>query len=142
MSTDNRRSTDDTVPVVCDLTDASDTDEERLAEYQQVFTRALVARERTVEGIRFRFRDDDGIEAWVRDLAAREQTCCRFFSFTVTRVGGEVLLDGTVVDDDAARSVLDEFYRLPETLADGEVTSRTLDEHFLRAGLQEIRRPR
>jgi hypothetical protein len=35
-----------TTPIVCDMTNASDTGPERLAEYQQLFTRALIGRER------------------------------------------------------------------------------------------------
>lgn len=125
-----------TVPIVCDMTQAPDTETDRLAEYQRVFAEALVARERTVEGFRFRFRDDDGIEPWVRDLAAREQACCAFFTFTVTRAGGEVLLDGTVVDDDTARAVMDEFYELPVTLAEADITPQALEDRFTRLGLR------
>lgn len=124
-----------TVPIVCDMTGRPDTEAERLAE-KRVFAAALLARERTVEGFRFRFRDDEGIESWVRDLAAREQACCAFFSFTVTRVGGEVLLDGTVVDDDTARAVMEEFYDLPVTLAEPGISPTTIEDRFTRRGLQ------
>lgn len=125
-----------TIPIVCDMTQAPDTEADRLAEYQKVFAEALLAQERTVEGFRFRFRADDGIESWVRDLAAREQACCAFFTFTVTRVGGEVLLDGTVVDDDTARAVLEEFYALPETLGEPGTTPEAIEDRFTRHGLQ------
>jgi hypothetical protein len=56
---------------------------------------------------------------WVRDLAAREKACCAFFSFAVTVHDDEVWWDASVVDDDAARQILDEFYRLPDTAAEG-----------------------
>ncbi len=125
-----------TVPIVCDMTQAPDTEGDRLAEYQDLIAQALLARERTVEGFRFRFRDDDGIEPWVRDLAAREQACCAFFTFTVTRVGGEVLLDGTVVDDDTARAVMDEFYELPVTLAEEGINPQAIEDRFTRLGLR------
>ena len=105
------------IPIVC--TAPADTAPEGIAEYQRVFAEALVDREKTVEGIRFRFRDSDGVEARVRDLAAREKACCAFFTFTITRAGGEVLWDATVIDDPIARSVLDEFYALPDTIAQG-----------------------
>ena len=77
------------VPIVCDLSSAADTGPQRLAEYQRLFGQALVGRERTADGVvRFQLRADDGIEDWVRDLAAREKACCAFFDFTVTTVEG------------------------------------------------------
>lgn len=104
-------------PIVCDLTDAPDTGRQRLAEYQRLFAAHLVGRERTAAGIRFRFRADPGVEPWVRDLAAREKTCCAFFAFDVTPVGGQVVWDAAVADNEAARAILDEFYTLPDTAA-------------------------
>jgi hypothetical protein len=101
-------------PIACDMSNAPDTGPQRLAEYQRLFATALVGRERTPDGIRFRFRAEPGIEDWVRDLAAREKACCAFFGFGVSRVESEVLWDATVVDDDAARAILQEFYALPD----------------------------
>jgi hypothetical protein len=106
-------------PIACDMTGAPDTGPERMAEYQRLFTEALVGRERTGAGIRFRLRADPGIEDWVRDLAAREKACCAFFDFNVTTVGDEVHWDATVIDDDTARAILDEFYALPDNLSLG-----------------------
>ena len=64
---------------------------ERLAEYRRLFAHAaFLGRERTAEGIRFRFRAEPGIEEWVRDLAAREKACCAFFAFDITAEGDEV----------------------------------------------------
>lgn len=131
--------TNQATAIVCDMTNAPDTEDERLDEYRRLFATALMGREKNGDRFRWRFRDDEGIEPWVRDLAAREQACCAFFSFTVTRSGGEVRLDGTVVDDDAARAVMEEFYNLPETLAEREITPVTLDERFTRHGLQVLR---
>jgi hypothetical protein len=102
-------------PIVCDMTNAPDTPAERIAEYGRLFRVALVGRERTGDGIRFRFRDRDGVEGWIRELARREQACCAFFSFVVSARGGEVWWDATVVDDDVARQILEEFFRLPDT---------------------------
>ena len=103
-------------PIACDMTTASDTPQERLDEYGRLFAAHLKGRERTPEGgIRFRFHAGDGVDAWVRDLAAREKACCAFFDFDVATVGDEVIWDGRVVDDDTARDLLDEFYALPET---------------------------
>jgi hypothetical protein len=122
-----------TTPIVCDMTSAPDTGPERLAEYRRLFTRALVGRERTAAGIRFRLRADDGIEDWVRDLAAREKACCAFFDFEITIDGDEVRWDATVVDDDIARAVLDEFYRLPDTAAGG---AQALETRLVARGLR------
>jgi hypothetical protein len=114
-----------TTPIVCDLTDATDTAEERMAEYGRLFAQALAGRERTGQGVRLRLRADDGVEAWVRDLAAREKACCPFYDFRVSATGGEVwwdisLVDGIAADDeDMARTMLDEFYHAPDNVADG-----------------------
>ena len=99
-------------PVACDMSNARDTPEERLAEYRQLFATALTTRERTGLGIRFRFRADPGVEEWVRDLAAREKACCPFFGFAVAVEGDEVRWDAAVPDTDAAKAVLEDFYAL------------------------------
>jgi hypothetical protein len=102
---------------VCDMSGAADTLAERMAEYRRLFAQSLVGRSRTGAGIRFRFRAGPGLADWVRDLARRENACCPFFRFTVKVSGNEVWWDASVVDDDAARQVLAEFYRLPGTLS-------------------------
>jgi hypothetical protein len=96
---------------------APDTPVQRAAEYRRLLSQALTGRERSEAGIRFRFRADPGLAAWVRDLAEREQACCAFFNFTVTADDREVRWDASVIDDDSARQMLAEFYRLPDTLA-------------------------
>jgi hypothetical protein len=108
-----------TPAVACDMTGAPDTPAERIAEYRRLFAQHLVGRERTAEGIRFRLRAGAGVEAWVRDLMAREQACCPFFDFALASVDGQVRWDIAVIDDDTARAVLDEFYRLPDTPDEG-----------------------
>jgi hypothetical protein len=122
-----------TTPIVCDMTGAPDTGPERLREYQRLFSQALIGREKTATGICFRLRAQPGTEAWVRDLAAREKACCAFFTFTITTPGEEVRWDATVIDDDIARAVLDEFYALPDTVADG---FEGVEDRFTRQGLQ------
>lgn len=110
-------------PVMCDLSTATDTPEQRLDEYHRLFTKALVSRERTEDnGVRFRLRAEDGVESWVRDLAAREKACCAFFAFEITVDGDQVVWDAQVIDDDVARAVLDEFYALTENAV------RTVDD--------------
>jgi hypothetical protein len=124
-----------TPPVVCDMTDAPDTAAERLAEYERLFTGPLNGRERVGGGIRFRFRADAGVEEWVRDLAAREKACCAFFTFDIAVRGDEVWWDASVVDDPLARQILDEYYRLPDSLADG---AAALFDRFTEQGLQVV----
>jgi hypothetical protein len=122
-------------PIVCDMTDAPDTPIERIAEYERIFSAALIGRERTDGGIRFRFRCEDGLAEWIRDLAAREQACCAFFAFTVTQHGEEIWWDASVVDDDIARRILDEFYRLAETVTEG---AQALHARFADQGLHVV----
>ena len=100
--------------IVCDMTDAPDTGQERLAEYARLFDSALISRERTSEAMRWWLRNDEGIEAWAKDLAARENACCAFMTTTVTVAGDRVLWESTAIDDPAAREVLDMMYQLPE----------------------------
>ncbi len=99
-------------PIACDMTQARDTPAERLAEYRRLFTRALASRERTAAGIRFRFRAEPGVEAWVRDLAAREKACCAFFGFAIAVEDGQVCWDVAVPETEAAKAVLEDFYAL------------------------------
>jgi hypothetical protein len=101
-------------PIACDMSGAADTLDERLAEYRRLFSAALIARERNGTGIRFRFRLEGGVEAWVRDLAAREVACCPFFTFVVAPHADELWWDASVPDDDAAVAMLDLLYRLAD----------------------------
>jgi hypothetical protein len=117
-----------TPAVVCDMTSAPDSPQERLAEYARLLDAAFVARERTAAGVRWRLRADPGIEAWARDLAARENACCAFMSVAVTLAGGHVLWDVAAIDDPVARGVLDLFYNLPG--------HRPPDVGAMRAGLE------
>ncbi|GEM_PF-1297967 len=127
-----------TTPIACDMTSAPDTADERMAEYGRLFAQALIGRERTTEGIRLRFRAGDGIEAWVRDLAAREKACCPFFDFSISTHGDEVYWYATVIDDDIARDILDEFYTLPDAVGGGVAG---LENRLGERGLQVIANP-
>jgi hypothetical protein len=123
------------VPIVCDMTDAPDTTEERLAEYRRLFDGDLVGRERTDEGVRFRFRTRPGLAAEMRDLAAREKACCAFFDFDIHEHGGEITWDASVVDDPIARQILDEYYALLDTLTDSVAD---LFDRFANKGLEIV----
>ncbi|MGI5241928.1 hypothetical protein [Dactylosporangium sp. CA-139066] len=68
----------------------------RLAEFDALFATAV----RAVETVspthaRMRLAGPAGLEATVRDLAARETACCSFFTFTVTPLpeGDALILD-------------------------------------------------
>jgi hypothetical protein len=126
MNDDNNNAVTVDVPAIaCDLTEAPDTAEERMAEYARLFDRALTGRDRTDEGVRLRFRADEGVEAWVRDLAVREKACCPFYTFAVGTAGGEVWWDISLVngvaggDENTARTLLDTYYHAPDYAADG-----------------------
>jgi hypothetical protein len=105
-------------PIVCDMSTAPDTGPQRLAEYDRLFSTHLLGRERRGEGIRFRLRADPGVEAWVRDLAAREKACCAFLDSQIVVDGGQVLWDITTIDDDIARAIIDDYYDLPNSAGD------------------------
>lgn len=123
------------IPIVCDMTDAPDTTEERLAEYRRLFGSDLIGRERTEGGIRFRFAARPGLAAEIRDLAAREKACCAFFDFDIREHGDEITWDASVVDDPTAHQILDEYYALPDTL-DGSVAD--LFDRFAKNGLEIV----
>ncbi|HEX7994009.1 MAG TPA: hypothetical protein VF506_08815, partial [Streptosporangiaceae bacterium] len=89
----------------------------------RLFGGFLLGREQSAAGIRFRFRGEPGVAAWVGDLAAREKACCAFFQVAVTAAGDEVRWDLSVIDDDMARLILADFYRLPDTLVPGQVNA-------------------
>ena len=89
----------------------------RLAEFRDVFARALVGTERLADGVvRWRFQASPGLEDELRSLAEREHACCRFFRFDVRTVGREVWWDSRVERPEAA-PVLEELFALPTTLA-------------------------
>jgi hypothetical protein len=105
------------------MSGAPDTPAERLEEYRRLVDGFLLGRDRSAAGIRFRFRGEAGVVAWVGDLAAREKACCAFFHVAVIAVGDEVRWDLSVIDDDNARLILADFYKLPETLAAGRTNA-------------------
>lgn len=57
----------------------------RLAEFDALFASALRGQERLdPRHLRMTLAGEQGLEATVRDLAARETACCSFFDFTIT----------------------------------------------------------
>jgi hypothetical protein len=100
--------------LVCDMSDAADDPQERLAEYARLFATALIASERSEAEVRWRLRAAPGVEAWARDLAARENACCAFMHSEITSTGAEVVWSATTIDDPRAKAALDFFYELPQ----------------------------
>ncbi len=83
------------VPASCTLPTAEQP--VRVAEFDALFADSLRARERFDAGhLRLSFAGGDSVAAAVRDLVARESTCCSFFEFTVSADEDRVLLDVVV----------------------------------------------
>jgi hypothetical protein len=123
-------------PIACDMSAATDTPDQRLAEYSELFTRALVRRERPEHAVVFAFRAAPGVREQVEDLARREAACCPFLDHRVETTDGEVvytvLNSATGMNRADAEVTLEAFYALPdhggsgyagllERLADGGV---------------------
>ena len=106
-------------PIACDLTGASDTPDERIAEYGQLFARALVDRERTADAVELKFAAKPGVAEWVTDLARREGACCPFLTYEVRVDGPRVVWRISTQAGPAAQAILDEFHVLPERFGDG-----------------------
>lgn len=66
----------------------------RLLEFDDLFATSLLRQER-VSPTRLRWQVDPAAEEVVRDLAARESSCCSFFAFAFSSTG-----DGLQVDVD------------------------------------------
>jgi hypothetical protein len=112
-------------PIVCDFTDASDTPDERLAEYGHLFKSAFLSRQRTAESVVLTFASGDGVGAWVADLAAREAACCPFMRYEVTTDDKEIRWEVSGTPD--MQPILDEYYEMYEevaTLANDELIGR------------------
>ena len=105
--------------LVCDMTAAPDTPHERMAEYARLFEHALAGRQRTAGAVIWRFAARAGVEAWVRDLSAREAACCPFLVYTVTAHDSEITWQVAGDQDPMVQAILDQFHQLPENIGDG-----------------------
>jgi hypothetical protein len=66
----------------------------RVAEFTELFASALKESTRpTPSLLRLVLTYSNDTENTLRDLVARESTCCAFFDFTITHSNGELVLD-------------------------------------------------
>lgn len=101
------------VPIICDMTTAADTPEQRLAEYGQLFDQALVARERTEDAVILSFAPQPGVFDHLCDLVRREAACCPFLGYAVDP-GPDVITLRVTAAGEMTRAILDELHDLPE----------------------------
>jgi hypothetical protein len=109
--------------------------QEYMERYKSVFEH-LVHSERLPSGFRWAFRAEPGLEARLKELASLEHECCGFFSFELSSDRDRITW--TVTADERAQSVVDEFFRLPERLAQEPRTGHdlvSLRRKFESAGL-------
>lgn len=101
-------------PIACDMSAATDTADERLEEYRQLFTRALLNVERQPGAVEFLFAAKPGIREWCIDLAEREAACCPFLGYHLT-ADPDVVRWTTTGDEhnEAVRAFLDMFQNAP-----------------------------
>ena len=103
-------------PIACDMSTARDTPEERLAEYRELFERALLGRERRDDAVALTFSAD--AREQVADLARREHACCPFVDYRVEAAGEQVVWTTTNTVQGEHRAavdvMLDAFHDLPE----------------------------
>jgi hypothetical protein len=110
-------------PIVCDMSSAEDTPQERLREYDRLFERALLRRERRADAVVLCFRADPDALGAVSDLARREAACCPFLDYRVETVGDELVwtITNTIAGDGRAAVdvILDAFHALPDHAGSG-----------------------
>jgi hypothetical protein len=107
-------------PIACDMSTASDTPDERLAEYHRLFEHALRARVRREDAVVFSFRADRPTRDAVESLARREAACCPFLDYRVEMLGDELrwtvtnpITGGARAGVDVILDALCEFGRVP-----------------------------
>jgi hypothetical protein len=61
--------------------------------WRRLTTAAVVARDKTPDGLRISFREDPGVEAELTALVATERECCAWASWTITPAPGAVVLE-------------------------------------------------
>ncbi len=87
----------------------------RLAEFDELFTSAVRRVERRGGGVRLHMTGADGLVEQVRDLAARESSCCSFFTFEISGDAQQLRLDVAVPP--ARQEILDALADRAEELS-------------------------
>lgn len=77
----------------------------RLAEFDHLFTTAVRRVERRGDTLHLNLAGQDGLVEQVRDLTARESSCCSFFTFTIDGTDDDLTLDISVPPEH--REILD-----------------------------------
>ena len=73
----------------------------RLAEFDDLFTTALLGQER-ISPTRLRWNLDPAAQQEAEDLTAREASCCSFFTFSFTTIGDGLQVDVEVPAEQVA----------------------------------------
>jgi hypothetical protein len=130
------------VPIVCDMSTAPDTPDERMAEWRELFNHVLVRRERHADSVALYFRAEPGRREQLEDLASREHACCPCLDIRLGADGGELIWTTTNVrtgEEHASIDVfLDALYALPDHAA-GDMEG--LLDQFAEHGLNVVTSP-
>lgn len=109
------------VPLACDMSNARDTPDERIAEWRELFDNVLLDRERRADSVVLAFRADPGRREQLEDLARREHACCLFLDLRLEDVGEELIWTTANVLTGDHRAHIDTFlnalYALPDHTA-------------------------
>ena len=100
---------DQSAPVACDMTAATDTLEERIAEYRRLIVHAFAGRRRDALSVTLGFHDEPGVADRVMDLARREAACCPFVDYRIERIADRVTFTITGPADPSVQAMIDEF---------------------------------
>jgi len=90
------------IPIACTL--GPDEVGPRLREFHELFASQLRTVQREPTRLRLVLDADDTVEVATRDLLAREQRCCAFFTFDLARSGATLTVD-VRVPPSAARTL-------------------------------------
>jgi hypothetical protein len=94
------------LPIACTLSPDGMT--ARLALIDALAADGLLDRTPTASGLRVRLRDTPDVERRTRELVAAESACCAFLDLTLSRDGGDLVLD--ITGPQNARPVIDMFF--------------------------------
>ena len=119
-------------PIACDMTSATDSLAERLAEYRRLFEHALTRRESTATATTFRFAARPGVREWVCDLAKREAACCAFLTYEIDEQGDQIVWTTSGGLGASEMAIFQEFLDGPEPIAgSSDAIAQRLEGHGL-----------